>query len=104
MKKQWKVCKNPECRIKFYREERHTDTQWKRTKYHNRKCQVTLRDKSKNPPKFKQKNAYNLQELNDCCNRYTNLARKRMRKELVVYSSKTMNQEELIALVPSMRR
>jgi transposase len=105
MKKQFKICDNPDCGIKFYRQDRHTDVQWKRVKYHTRTCQLQFRNRygRGKEPKFKHKNSMGLQELNDCCNRYTNMARKKMREELVVYSSKTMTQEELMALVPSMR-
>jgi len=105
MKKQWKICKNPDCKKKFYREERHNKPQWDRILFHSRKCQVRHRDENvagKGPPKYKQKNSYNIQELNDCCNRYISKARKRLKDEVVVYSSKNMSQKELQALVTSM--
>jgi hypothetical protein len=104
MKKQWKVCKNPECKKKFYREERHSHYQWNRIRFHSRKCQVTYRDKKRRgTPAYRHKGAMNFQALHDCCNRYTNIARKKMREEMTVYSSENMTQEELRELVPSMR-
>lgn len=102
-RKQWKICENPDCGKRFYRKDGQTIHQWKLQKFHDRMCQLRFRDRDRAPAKYRHKNAYNLQELNDSCNRYTTLARKKMRKEMTVYSSKNMTQEELKALVPSRR-
>ena len=104
MKKEWKICKNPECRKKFYREERHTHHQWNRIRFHNRECQVELYNRNRRVRKTKNKfpNAMSLQALHDACNKYTTKARKEMRDKLVVYDSKDMTQEELENLIPSM--
>ncbi len=102
--KEFKICKNPVCRKKFYREDRHTHWHWNRMLYHSRHCQERHARQNKKP-QFKQPNrSLGLQRLNDCCNRYTNVARKKMRKEMTVYSSKDMTQEELQNLIPSLRR
>ena len=100
--KQWKICQNPDCKEVFYRADGQNIHQWRLVKFHDRMCQLKFRDRDRKPAKYRHKNAYNLQELNDSLNRYSKLARKKMREELTVYSSKTMTQEELQALVPSM--
>ena len=105
MKKQWKICKNPDCKKKFYSEERHNQYQWKMTAFHNRECQVSMYNgKRRGKRKHKFPNAINFQSLHDSCNRYISEARKRLKDEVVVYSSKDMSQEELRALVTSTER
>lgn len=99
---QFKICKNPSCKKKFYRRDGQPIHQWRRMVYHNRRCQQ-LHARDNRRPKYIQVNAaMNLDNLNDCLNRYSVKARKKMKKELTVYSSKEMTQEELQALVPSM--
>ncbi len=105
MKEEWKICKNPDCRKKFYREERHTHHQWNRIRFHNRGCQAELYNKNRRGKRrCHHANAINFQAMHDACNRYTTKARKEMRDQLIVYDSKNMTQEELETLVPSMRR
>ena len=102
MKKEWKICKNPDCRKKFYREERHTH-HWNRMVFHDRECQRKLYDrKRKREGKYSLPNAIHTNAMNDACNRYAAKARKRIRDQLIVYDSKNMTQEELENLIPSM--
>ena len=104
MKKQWKICKNPDCRKKFYREERHHQRQWNRITFHSRECQTKhYNDGRREKRRHKFPNAINFQLLHDCCNRYTEEARKRLKDQIIVYSHEDMTQEELISLIPSMR-
>ncbi len=102
MKEQWKICKNPDCRKKFHREERHNHYQWNRIAFHNRECQVNMYNKKRRGKRTHRfKNAINFQSLHDCCNRYITGARQRLKDEVIIYSSKDMTQEELQELVSS---
>ncbi len=107
MKEEWKICKNPDCRKKFYREERHTHHQWNRTRFHSRECQAESYHKNRKGKRKWSRNTHpnsiNFQAIHDACNRYTTKARKEMRDQLIVYDSKNMTQEELENLIPSMR-
>ncbi len=109
MKKEWKICKNPDCRKKFYREERHTHHQWNRIRFHSRGCQAELYHKNRRQKKghkrsYVQENAINFQAMHDACNKYNKEARERLKEQVIIYSSENMTQEELQTLIPSMRR
>ncbi len=107
MKEEWKICKNPDCRKKFYREEIHNIYQWTRMTFHNRGCQAEYyhegrRQERGNKRRYAHKNAINFQAMHDACNRYNKGARERLKKQVTIYSSENMTQEELQALIPSM--
>lgn len=106
MKEEWKICKNPDCRKKFYREERHTHHQWNRIRFHNRGCQAKHYHRNRRGKrKWKRNthpNAINFQAMHDACNKYNKEARERLKEQVIVYSSENMTQEELQTLIPSM--
>ena len=101
MKREWKICKNPDCKIKFYREETQNNHSWGHILFHNRKCQTLFyNEQHKGKRKDKFPNAINFQAMHDACNRYIKEARSRLLEEVIVYDSKNMTQEELWALIP----
>ncbi len=104
MKEEWKICKNPDCRKKFYKGEEQPQRQWVRQIFHNRRCQVAYYGRSRGRTgKYKQANAINFQAMHDACNRYNKGARERLKEQVIIYSSEDMTQEELQTLIPSMR-
>jgi len=105
MKKEWKICGNPDCGIKFYREETCNYYTWSRRVFHNRGCQMDHHNKKRRGKKrHKFPDAINFQEMHDACNKYIKGARERLREEVIVYDSKNMTQEELWAKIPSVGR
>jgi hypothetical protein len=105
MKKEWKICANPDCGIKFYREETCARYTWNQTRFHNRECQVDFYNKKRRGKKrHKFPEAMKLQEMHDACNKYIKGARERLREGVIVYDSKNMTQEELWAKIPSVGR
>ena len=104
MKKQWKICKNKDCRKKFYRIDNIPDGQWNRREFHNQNCQREwYNSRRRESRKYKIHNPMNFKALNDACNRYSVKARNRLMKQVKIYSCKDMTQEELRSLVPSIR-
>ena len=105
MKEEWKICKNPDCRKKFYKREEQPQRQWVRQVFHNRSCQLAYYDRSRGRTgKNRQANAINFQSMHDACNRYNKGARERLKEQVIIYSSENMTQEELQTLIPSIRR
>lgn len=103
--KEWKICKNPKCRKKFHRSERHTNHQWRLTLFHDRRCQVDMYNRERKGTKKRAKYAtdprVDCQAFHDALNTYLDKAKKRLKKSVIIYSSENMTQEELQALIPS---
>ena len=103
MKKKFKICKNPDCKKKFYKDEITHERNWKMTFFHSRECQTKYYNKNRGRSgKYTLRNAINFQAMHDACNRYNREARKRLKEQVTIYSSEDMTQEELQALIPSM--
>ena len=105
MKRKWKICKNPDCRVKFYREETQNNYSWNQVVFHNRECQAEhyYRDRRQErgcKRSYVHKEAINFQKMHDACNKYIKEARSRLLEGVIVYDSKNMTQEELWALIP----
>jgi len=104
LNKEFKICKNPDCRKKFYREELHFNHIWSVMRFHNRTCQVNFYNKQRREEKgrrYYHTDTMDFQSIHDACNKYAKEARERLKETVIIYDSKNMSQEELQALVTS---
>jgi len=99
--KKYKTCKNIKCGKKFYRGSKELPHHWKRRIYCKRSCGVIAQSVrvGKN-----RDTAFSYTTLQDSAVALLEKTRANMAKSVVTYSSKTMSQEELKKLVPSLAK
>jgi len=94
----FKICENPECGKKFYKRSREQPHHWKRRRFCKRFCQSKGYAISKGKQRYSD-TSYT--SMNDHMTTLLEKTRKIVDKQVIVYSSKNLSQEELRELIPS---